>query len=178
MLVRIQEDETFMRRGIALIGVVLIVVGVVLIGITFATGLSLPKSSRTVNQVYSGEWDSGEINITSTTSIAVATTATGTYGLIKATDLSTVNPTNLASLSLQPHSTVTVSSDHTLTYKNLSGQYYFVVFSSKSPTIVVEYVSHNSLGATGGKLLLPGGALILSGIIVGIVGVVLKRKPD
>lgn len=167
-----------MRKGVALTGLVLLIIGIVAIGVSFGSGFGIPKTSTVVNKMSPGEWDSNPINITSNEALAVVTSASGSYGLVKASDLATVNALNIGSLSIKQNSTATVHSHLELTYRYHSGIYYFVVFSSVAPSITVAYRAVTSHSVSGALLLFIGGLLILAGIIVGIVGLVLRRKRD
>lgn len=167
-----------MRKRIALVGLVIFVVGVILAGVSLAGTYSLTHTSRTVNEVSTGEWDSGEINVSSGGFLTVTTTATGNYGLVKASDLPSVNSAaNLSSLSVTSNSSTSAASHQILTYHNINGSYYFVVFSSSSPSILIAYITDFSSEVVYALLLVPGGALAFIGFIVGIIGVILKKKP-
>lgn len=165
-----------MRKKIALIGLVIFVIGVVLIASFFVTGFSLPKAVKTVSEVSAGEWDSGLIQATPNGTLAVIATSSSNYGLIPASDLSQVTSSNLASLAIKPLSSTSIESHLALTYMNLSGLYYFVVYSSSTPAITVTFISNTYLGAAHGLLILAGGLLSLIGIIVGVVGLVMRKK--
>lgn len=165
-----------MRKKIALIGLVIFVIGVVLIASFFVTGFSLPKAVKTVSEVSAGEWDSGLIQATPNGTLAVIATSSSNYGLIPASDLSQVTSSNLASLAIKPLTSTSIESHLALTYMNLSGLYYFVVYSSSTPAITVTFISNTDLGAAHGLLILAGGFLSLIGIIVGVVGLVMRKK--
>ena len=52
-----------------------------------------------------------------------------------------------------------------------------MVFSSSSPSILIAYITDFSSEVVYALLLVPGGALAFIGFIVGIIGVILKKKP-
>lgn len=165
-----------MRKKIALTGLVLFVIGILLIAAFFLTGFALPQTSRTVNQVSSGEWESGLIEASPNVTLAVVTGTSSNYGLIPASDLISVNSTNLASYAVKPVSSTDVDSHLALAYRDLNGPYYFVEYSSSAPTISVTFVSNSDFSAGHGLLILAGGVLAFIGFIVGIVGAVLRKK--
>jgi hypothetical protein len=166
-----------MRKKIALIGLVIFLVGIVLAGVSLAGTYSLTHTSGTVNAVTSGEWDSGEINVTSGGLLTVTTSVSSNYGLVKAADISSVSATTLGSYALSSNTSTSAASHQILTYQDLNGSYYFVVFSSFSPSILIAYITDFSQEVVYALMLLPGGAMAVIGFIVGIVGVILKRKP-
>ena len=165
-----------MRKKIAMTGLVLFVIGVLLIAGFFLTGFSLPKATKTVSEVSAGEWDTGLILATPNGTLAVVASSNSNYGLIPSSDLSQVTSTNLASLAIKPLSSTTIDSHLAVTYENLNGSYYFVMYSSSAPKITVTFIGNSDLSAAHGLLILTGGALSFIGLIVGIVGLVMRKK--
>ncbi|MEM0156346.1 MAG: hypothetical protein QW597_07100 [Thermoplasmataceae archaeon] len=166
-----------MRKKIALIGLAIFVVGIVLVGVSLAGTFSLTHTNGTVNIVTTGEWDSGEINVSSGGLLTVTTSASTNYGLVKAADLSSVSPTTLSSIAVKSNTSTSAASHQILTYQGLNGSYYFVVFASSTPSILIAYITDFSQEIVYALILLPGGAMAVIGFIVGIVGVILKKKP-
>jgi hypothetical protein len=157
-----------MRKQIVIVGVILLIIGIVI----FAVGVYGESSSstilRTFNQQQTGEYVSDQIIANSSVSIVVRSPASS-GGLISAQDLNVVNSSNISSYTLPYNSTVTGD-----LYKGLNGNYYYVVFSSTSPNTII--VIATPVVAEYGVLALAGGGCAVVGIIVAIIGAVLKRR--
>ncbi|OWP57444.1 MAG: hypothetical protein B2I17_00590 [Thermoplasmatales archaeon B_DKE] len=163
-----------MRKKIALIGVIVLVIGVVLVAAGLAGTLSMTKTYTHSTEISSTEWTTSEINMTSGGLLTV-TGATGSdTGLVTSADLSSVNSSNIASYAVAPNNTV----HGTVTFEGLSGHYYYVVFSSSSPSISAVYINNIGNEVVYAAMLVPGGVLAFIGFVVAIIGVILKKKPQ
>jgi hypothetical protein len=161
-----------MNKPIVIIGVVVLIVGVVLIavgavgvlrGLTVVTTFSQPKS---------GEYVSTELMLNTTSGIAV-TSAAAAGGLIPAQDLNLVNSTNISQYAVTPHSNVA----GTVTYTNLTGNYYYVAFASSQPSSKIAITPLHGGTMASSPLVLGGFAVIIAGIVVAVIGVRMNRKP-
>jgi hypothetical protein len=160
---------SFTNRPTVIVGVVVLVIGVVLVavgavgvlrGLTIVTTFSEPRS---------GEYVSTELVLNVTSGVAV-TSAASNGGLIPAQDLNLVNSTNFGQYALTPHSNVA----GTVTYTNLTGDYYYVAFASSQPSsrVVATHLNGGTMGSS--PLVLGGFVVFIVGIVVIVVGV--RRK--
>lgn len=147
------RSTVMIGAAVLIIGVVLLTVGVVgvLRGLTVVTAFSEPQS---------GEYVSTEL-VLNVTSGAAITSPAANGGLVPAQDLSLVTSTNIGQYAVTPHS----NAGGTLTYTNLMGDYYYVVFASSQPSsrIVATPLNGGTLGSS---------PLVLGGLVVAIVGIV------
>ena len=163
-----------MRKNILIVGLVLLVIGIALIGVsTFSLGHSSSatfSSSTVMIQGPNGDYHSQELNVTSGDVISVST-ASKVY-LIPASDLVVANQSNVNSFAISPLS----SSSSAVTYNDLTGSYYVVVFSTSSPSVAYVVGNTGSL-ISAGIMIIIGGLLFFIGLIITIIGAVLKKKP-
>ena len=161
-----------MRKRMVTIGVVLLIIGIAF----FVSGvIGLRGSTSTVkvfNQPSTGEYVSSEILLNSSSSIIVRSPPS-VGGLIPAQDLTLVNSTNLSSYALSSSSSVA----GTEAYTSITGNYYYVIFSSTQPNTRLA-ITIGSLGTTAalGLLTLAGIVFIIIGIILAILGAFRKPK--
>ena len=117
-----------MRKRMVTIGVVLLIIGIAL----FASGvIGLRGSTSTIkvfNQSNPGEYVSSEILLNSSSSIIVRSPPS-VGGLVPAQDITLVNSNNISSYALS--STTSVAG--TEAYTSITGNYYYVIFSSTQP---------------------------------------------
>ena len=118
-----------MNRPIVIIGVVVLVIGVVLVAVGAVGVLRGLTVITAFSEPHSGEYVSTEL-VLNATSAAAVTSAAANGGLIPAQDLNLVNSTNIGQYALTPHS----NAAGTVTYTNLSGDYYYVAFASSQPS--------------------------------------------
>ncbi len=149
-----------MNRPTVVIGVVVLIIGVVLVAVGAVGVLRGLTVITTFSEPHTGEYVSAELMLNSTSGVAI-TSAAANGGLISAQDLNIVNSTNFGQYALTPHSNVA----GTVTYTNLTGDYYYVAFASSQPSsrIVATPLHGGTLGSS---------PLALGGIVVSIVGVV------
>ena len=157
-----------------IIGVVLLFLGIVLFVAGTFSVLGSTKIISTFNQPATGEYVSTELLINSTSTVVVSSPSSS-GGLIPGQDLASVNSSDSIGLySLTPKSTA----EGVETYTNLAGDYYYVVFSATAPSSrIVISGGHLSSTIGAGLLVLGGIAFFIIGIIVAILGVVLKKRP-
>jgi len=154
------------------IGVVVLVVGVaLLIGGTLGA-LGSITINTTFTQPNAGEYVSAEITLNETSGLVVSSPAS-VGGVVHAQDLSLVTSANIHTYAI-PYNSTGAGSE---IYTSLSGNYYYVAFSSTQPntTIVATPLRGGIVGY--GSLVLLGLVLIVAGIVVAIVGVFQKRRP-
>ena len=143
-------------------GIVVLVVGLVMVG-GGANGLKGATTTiRTFSLQQPGEYVSSEIILNSSSVVAVSSPAT-VGGLIPAQDISSVTSTNVGTYAL----TSTSATGGAATYVNLTGNYYYVAFSSSQPSSAI--VVAGGLGQT-----IVTGLLVLLGFIFVIVGATLS----
>ena len=155
-----------MRTRMLIIGIVLLIIG---IGFLASGAIGLRGSTNTIkvfNQPNPGEYASSEILLNASSTIIVRSPPT-VGGLVPAQDLTLVNSTNISSYALSSSSSVS----GTEAYTSITGNYYYVIFSSTQPNTRLAITS-GSLGTTAalGLLTLAGIVFIIIGIILAILG--------
>jgi hypothetical protein len=160
-----------MNKSIVIIGAVVIIIGVVLITVGAVGVLRGLTVINTFSQPHSGEYVSTELMLNSTSGVAV-TSAAANGGLIHAQDLNVVNSTNFGQYVITPHSNVA----GTVTYTNLTGDFYYVAFASSQPTSKIVATPLHGGTLASSPLVLGGFAVIISGIVVIVVGVRMKSR--
>ena len=160
-----------MKRMVA-IGAVVLAVGIVMVigGAVGALGSLTIKTSFA--QPQPGEYVSAEISLNTTSTLVVSSPA-ASGGVVHAQDLNSVNSTNINNYAIS-YNTSGAGSD---IYSSLSGDYYYVAFSSTQPNTKIV-VTQGSLATTYGGLALLGIVLAISGVIVMVIGVRQKRRPQ
>lgn len=165
-----------MRKNIVLIGLVLLIVGVAIIGVSLYEMSALSDINSSLTQVSSNEWRSDVINVNSSGVLTITTSETSGFGLIPASDLSAVTASNLANYAVGYDTSTTSGSQNAFVYDQLSGQYYFVIFSSSTPTMT--YLFLTAEGEIFAELLIVGAGVAFVGLIMAIVGAILKKKAE
>jgi len=160
-----------MRKRMVTIGVVLLIIGIAFL----ASGIiGLRGSTSTIkvfNQPNPGEYVSSEILLNSSSSIIVRSPPS-VGGLIPAQDINLVNSTNLSSYALSSSTSV----GGTESYTSITGNYYYVIFSSTQPNTRLAILGSLGVTAALGLLTLAGIIFIIIGIILAILGVFRKPK--
>lgn len=160
-----------MNRPTVVIGGVVVIIGVVLIAVGAVGVLRGLTVITTFSEPQSGEYVSTELMLNATSGAAV-TSAAANGGLIPAQDLNLVNSTNIGQYALTPHSNVA----GTVTYTNLTGDYYYVAFASSQPSSKIAVTPLNG-GTVGSSPLVLGGLLVvIIGIVVIVLGVRMKSR--
>lgn len=159
-----------MRKNIALIGLVIFIVGIVMLAVgTFELQSAMHQgNSYTLNST--GKYVSVEINLTGNATLTIVS-APSRMGVVSAANMPTVTNSTLSSVELKPLATALGSQ----TFLLQSGSYYIVYFGSSAPSTHYTYLY---VQASRGLAYLTSGGLFIAiaGGIVGIVGVVLKKK--
>ena len=158
-----------MNRPTVITGVVVLVIGVVLIAVGAVGVIRGLTVINTFSEPNSGEYVSTELVLNATSGAAV-TSAAANGGLVPAQDLNLVNSSNIAQYAVAPHSSV----GGTVTYTNLTGNYYYVAFASSQPNskLVATPLHGGTIGSS--PLVLGGIVIVIIGIIVAVLGV--RRK--
>ncbi len=110
--------------------------------------------------------------LNATSGIAI-TSAAANSGLIHAQDLNLVNSANIGQYALTPHSNV----GGTLSYTDLTGNYYYVVFASSQPSSKIVATPMRGGTLASSPLVLGGFGVVIIGIAVIVIGVRRKSKP-
>ena len=165
-----------MRKNILIIGLILLVVGIVMAGASAveaahsASG-SISGASTTMFSDSNGGYHSQLLNVSSGEEVIVV--ANQKAYLIPSEDLGTATQTTVAGYAVVPSS----SAGNTSTYSNIPGSYYIVTFGSSAPSVDYAVVSGGlSHLILTGLLVLIGVFLAIAGIIIAIIGAVLKPK--
>ena len=163
-----------MKTRTVAIGVVILALGVALFVGGALGALGSITLSRTFTQPYPGEYVSAEIVLNSSSGLVVASPAS-TGGLIEAQYLGAVNSTNVGTFSVSPSSTA--AGDQV--YKALTGDFYYVAFSSTQPATTIVATPAKGSVASYGLLVLGGIVFAVAGVVVMIIGALQKkRQPD
>ena len=160
-------------KRITVIGIVVLVVGIVLVigGAVGALGSLTINTSFT--QPHPGEYVSSEIMLNTTSNLVVSSPA-ASGGIVTAQNLNLVNSTNISSYTI-PYSASGAGSN---IYKSLSGDYYYVAFASAQPDTKIVATPQGSSVAAFGALALLGIVLAIAGIVITVVGVRQKQRPQ
>lgn len=170
-----------MRKNLLIVGLVLLVIGIVLAGlstyeVTGGAVRSINGAGNVMMAGTNGDFYSNTLNVTPGYELIVVS-STQSY-LIPSQDLTTVNSTNVASYAIVP-TTHSSSSTDTYVYIGLNGSFVLVTFGSTSPS-TMDYAVLKSGGISQlvvyGLLLIVGILLAIVGIIIAIIGAVLKPK--
>jgi hypothetical protein len=161
-----------MKTG-AKVGAVFLVAGVVLLAVGAASILGSITVLTAFNEPHTGEYVSSEIRLNATSGVAVQSPA-AVGGIIPAKDLNSVNQTDVGSYIIAHNSTAA----GTQVYKSLTGDYYYVAFSSAPPAthIVVTPLRSSTLGY--GLVVIVGFVCLVAGVILMIMGVRKKGRQD
>lgn len=144
------------------VGIIVLLLGIVMIGGGIATLRGTTTTIRTFSQQQTGEYVSSEIVLNSSSAVVVRSPAS-TGGLVAAQNLSSVNSADIGSYALTPTSTAGGSD----TYVSLTGDYYYVAFTSSPPSS--DVVIAGSLRQT-----IISGLLVILGFLFAIVGAILS----
>lgn len=160
-----------MRKIVVIIGVVVLLLGIGLFAGGAFGALGSITVDRTFTQSQNGEYVSAEIALNKTSDIVVSSPAS-VGGIIHAQDLSLVTSANFNSYAI-PYNSTSAGSD---IYKSVSGDFYYIAFTSTQPstTIVATPVRSSALGF--GVLVLLGIVCVVAGIVIAVVGAILKSK--
>ena len=165
-----------MRKNILIIGLILLVIGIVMAGVSAAeaghsASGSITGASNTMFLDSNGGYHSQLLNVSSGEEVIVV--ANQHAYLIPAEDLGTAAQGTVASYAVAASS----SAGNTSTYSNIPGSYYIVTFGSSAPSVDYAVVSGGlSHLILTGLLVLVGVFLAIAGIIIAIIGAVLKPK--
>jgi hypothetical protein len=163
-----------MRTKIAIIGLVLMVVGIALFFGGGELALGHTSAPQTLTLAKGGEWASSDINV-SAGSLVIVTSSTPNVYLVSSSNLGKLNDTNVGQYAINSTKT-TAAGETTIDFSNLTaGQYLTISTSAARPNISVVNEGLNSLITA----LLPfilGVVLGFVGFIILIVGLLLKKK--
>ncbi|MCL4447471.1 MAG: hypothetical protein M1556_05995 [Candidatus Thermoplasmatota archaeon] len=165
-----------MRKNLLIIGIVLLVVGVAMAGIStveaaHSVSSSIGGAGNTMYPGTNGDYYSNNLNVSTGDEVLVVSNIHA-Y-LIPSSDISTVNSGNVGSYAISP----STSAGNTSTYTGLLGSFYVVTFGTSSPSVSYAVVS-GGLGhlIITGLLVLGGAFLAIAGIVIAIIGALLKPK--
>ncbi len=166
-----------MRKNFLVVGVIVLAIGIAMVGIslfeiehTLSGLLNSAKGGDTMYAGQNGDYYSTILNVTVGDYVDVVSDTP--HYLVPSGYLSTLNSTNVGSYAIAANQ----ASGNSTLYANLNGSYYVVVFGPSSP--VVGYAVIKSLGGLISTVALLGfgGFLAFVGLIVTIIGAVLKPK--
>jgi len=146
-------------------GIIVLVLGIVMIGAGVSGLKGATTTIMTFSQQQPGEYVSSEIILNSSSAVVVRSPAI-VGGLIPAQDLSSVNSANVGSYALSSTSTAGGSA----TYVSLTGNYYYVVFSSSQPSSDIVIAGNLRQTIVSGLLALLGFIFVIVGAILSLVG--------
>jgi hypothetical protein len=160
-----------LKTRTVVVGLIVLVIGIALFIGGALGALSSVTINRTFTQPHPGEYVSAEIVLNTSSGLAISSPVS-LGGVIHAQDLNQVNSTNINSYAI-PYDSTGVGSD---IYKSLSGDFYYVAFSTAQPgtTIVATPLISSAIGYA--SLVLVGIICGIAGFVVAIVGVFQKRK--
>ncbi|MGP6220228.1 hypothetical protein [Caldiplasma sukawensis] len=169
-----------MRKGIAIIGAVLLVLAIIFffvgLHIIVPNASSLAGSNVTVNQYSAGKFDAGPFSINSTSSLLTLTTTNSSSVLVSAQNLSKVSNMTGACV-ITPSDRTSSSGETILIYDHLSkGEYYLVTFSNSAPTVKEVTVNITGTLIVGALLTVMSFIIGVIGLVVLIIGLVMKPK--
>jgi uncharacterized membrane protein YgdD (TMEM256/DUF423 family) len=159
-----------MRKKMLITGIIILLVGIVIYSGSAISTAHETNTSNTWVAYKNGEYISSPLNFTGQNVLTYSYSGSGS-GVISASNLNTVNSTNLGALSISPTSTVSSEKVYDLN----TGTYYIVIFSNSSPSVNYIYLKLSNILVTG-ILTLIGGILFIAGIIITIIGAILKKK--
>jgi hypothetical protein len=164
-----------MRKQIMLTGLILLIIGAGMAIISYHEVYQGTITASSFTNPSGSEWISNSLNVTNDSTISVIGNGSDFY-LVKTSDLSDINQTNVQSLAIKPSANLSIAGRTDKEYFNLTGPYSVVYFGAKDPAILYEVIPSSGNVVSYGLLLISGGVLALAGIIVIIVGAILKRK--
>lgn len=152
------------------VSIIFIVLGAVLFLFSFlfsATLVEIPPHERVDSRetVYS-------MNLSSSAVVTVIDVS-GHFGLVPSSELTDVNCSNLASLSVKPYN-VTGVDDFNVTYTGLSGAFSFVYFNQTQEKILVIMEKNGITASLSSILVFTGIALVITG--AALVPTFMKKK--
>ena len=166
-----------MRKNLLAVGAIILAIGITMVGTSlFATEHALTgliNSAKGGDAMYAGhggDYYSTVLNATSGDYIDVVSGVP--HYLIPSLYLAIVNTSNIGSYAVSVFQT---SGNSTL-YTNLNGSYYVVVFGSSPPVVSYALIKNLSGLISLVALLGFGGVLTFVGLIVTIIGAILKPK--
>jgi hypothetical protein len=155
------------------VGVVVLVVGLGLLAVGGTETVGSLTIIKTFNEQHPGEYVSPEIDL-NTTSVIEVQSPGAVSGVVHAQDLDSVNSTNLASYALKPNATVV----RTQQFRGITGDYYYVAFSSTPPSgthVVVTPLRSGVIRFVA--LILVGLVCVVAGIVVAVIGLRRDTRP-
>ncbi|MEM3237669.1 MAG: hypothetical protein QW258_02480 [Thermoplasmata archaeon] len=161
-----------MRKKMLIIGIVILIVGIVMFSASaYSTGHDTSRSNTWV-EYKNGEYISSPLNFSGQNILTYSYTGSG-IAVVTDSVLPTVNSTNLPQVSISP--TTSVGSEKV--YDLGTGTYYIVSFSNSSPALSYTYLKVSNVLITG-VLTVIGLILFIAGVIITIIGAVMKKKRD
>jgi hypothetical protein len=169
---RVREQCYPMRKTILIIGVIILLIGISLIVIVRLGPISQINKIETLNQQRAGEYVSSEL-VLSSPSVVVIRSPASDGGLVPSQDLNAIDSVNVGTYAI-PYSNAISNVE---TYNEITGDYYYVGFSSSAPSTQIVVTNLSSTGGLIeiGIIALSGLGLIIAGIVVVIVGLVSKN---
>ena len=159
-----------MRKKMLIIGIIMLLIGVVIYGVAAYSTANQLTTSNSWLEYKNGEYISEPLN--SSGGYLLTYSYSGSHaGVIVSNNLTKVNISNIGSFSLATLTNVNSEKAYNLN----TGSYYIVIFSNSAPSITYTFVKLSTVLVTG-IFTLVGITLAIAGIIVTILGAVLKPK--
>ncbi len=162
-----------MNSRTVVVGVIVLVVGIGLLIGGAIGALGSITINTTFTEPHPGEYLSAEM-VLNTTSGLVVTAPAAVGGIIPASEVNSVNSSNLSTYAIPYNSTAAGS----YVYRSISGDYYYVAFASTPPGTRIVATALHSSAARFGTLVLLGLVCAVAGIIVAVVGAIQKKRPS
>ena len=154
---------------ILLVGIILIVASLFITADSIKTYNSFSKYGNSTN-----EWLSTEINLSSQSQLI--TTGNSMY-VINASFLPQVNQANAYQIGLKPNINESIGTGNVVsTYTVGPGSFYVIYFNATSQHYQFQITNNLNTVIVLGLFLIAGGIMVLAGIVVTIIGAILKPK--
>ncbi len=165
-----------MRKKLLLIGIIILVVGVVFAAVdTFGAAHFTSSATLTLTKDSQGIFASKGIKVASGNIFTIESKSSSTY-LVSFSDLSNVNSSNIAKYEVHPLTKTVSDSITAFVYDNISGTFAVVSLSSSVSTVTTALITNSGGVVAMALLLILGIVLAIAGVIVTILGAVLKPK--
>ncbi len=164
-----------MRKKMAIVGAVILIAGVVMFFSVSAEILGSTTVGNSLSKAGNGEWETPELNVTFGGEVTVISNSSD-VALVPASDISTLTSSNIMNYSISPKSGANTSAGSVSVYTPPAGSYYFVSFSKSSPSITYTVLNSAGTAIVYGLLEIAAVIMGIGGLIVLIVGVILKEK--
>lgn len=165
-----------MRKKLLYTGGIVLLIGIILVVASLLITADSVKTYDTFSLygTTSNEWVSSEINISSQSQLI--TTGNSMY-VVNANFLPQINQSNANQIGLKFNINESIGTgDVVSTYTVNPGSYYVIYFNATSQHYQFQITNNLNTVIILGLFLIVGGVMVVAGIIVSIIGAVLKPK--